>query len=77
MPTIDEAREAVLAAVSAHAFDNAPAGDVGAALTVYGLAVLDEAFSYDQRHNHSKIELGCCDYHALRARIKGGNDAND
>ncbi len=36
----------------------------------FGLAVLDEAFSYDAKHNHKVIRDGCCDYHELHRRIE-------
>lgn len=34
------------------------------------LAVLDEAYTYDQKHNHATPTPDCCDYHALRKRIE-------
>jgi len=34
------------------------------------MAGVEESFSYDARHNHSKVTVGCCAYHDLRARIE-------
>ena len=34
------------------------------------LAVLEEAYEYDAKHNHRAVKAGCCRYHDLQRQIK-------
>ena len=42
------------------------------------LAVLEEAKTYDAKHNHKDVRPGCCVYHGLRTRIEAlGREGDD
>ena len=70
MTTIEEARSAAEIRLRQHVESESHVYLIMQKFEAYALAVLDEAWTYDQRHNHASVESGCCNYHDLRTRIQ-------
>ena len=76
--TVEEAYGALLRAFVSAAPGRTSFGERASdAARALALAVLDEAFTYDARHDHKIVEEGCCSYHDLRERISKLGGSNE